>query len=168
MKNKKIIISGPPSSGKSSIINKLIQIGEICCSEVGPIDIKNKTIKNSKIQLSEFIFKHRQNQYNEPHLNTCFYDRSMIDVIAYLIYWNIDYPSIWDKIVKEKRYNEKVFYTPIWNKIYQNSNARPESYTESCNIDTILRQTYIKYNYKLIEVPKLNIQERTEFIINRI
>jgi predicted ATPase len=168
MKNKKIIISGPPSSGKSTIIHKLKTMGEICCEEIGPIDIEDENIKNSKIQLSEFIFQKREGQYLQEHTKPCFYDRSMIDVIAYLDYWNIKPPKHWNELMQKYRYNKTIFYTPLWSEIYQNSNARPESYIEARNIDVMLKKTYINFHYNIIEVPKLGINKRIEFIINNI
>ena len=179
MKNQKIIISGPPGSGKTEIIKKLDQKGFQCFFEVNPTNtshmhdqvISDKIIRNHKQILSLHIFNTRKEQYCSSIIKKgdfTFYDRSMIDVVAYLDYWMEEYPDSWDKTIEECRYANKVFYTPNWKEIYVKSPNRHETFTEAKLIDLVLRKTYLKFNYKLIEVHKLAVKERVEFILNHI
>ena len=168
MKNKKIIISGPPSSGKTTIILELNKIGYECISEINPSNNKNIKIQKNKILISNFIFNERKKQYKNAKNTTTFFDRSMIDVIAYLKYWDKNYPKEWDEDIIKYRYYKKIFYAPFWKKIYLNNNYRPESYLESQMIDHELKNTYTKFNYNIIELPKSNIHDRINFILKNI
>ena len=168
MKNDKIIISGPPSSGKSTIITELKKRKFKCFLEINPNEIKNNKIKNDKYLLSEFLFNHRKKEHDKKTISTSFYDRSMIDVIAYLNYWKITYPIDWNRIIKKSNYTKKIFYTPVWKDIYKKTNTRLESYEESKIIDHFLKKTYLDFKYTLIKVPKVNINERVNFIIENI
>ena len=163
MKNEKIIISGPPGSGKTTIINELITRGYTCLPEIGPINIQNKKIKKDKMLLSEFLFKKRKKQYDIIINKLAFYDRSIVDVIAYLDFWQQEYPNKWNHIINECQYSKNIFYTSNWQKIYKTTESRKEKYTESIKIDTILRKTYLKFNYNIIDVPKLNVTQRVDF-----
>ena len=65
MKSKKIIISGPPGSGKTSIINSLLKKGYNCFQEINPTKIKTIEIKNDKFLLSEYLFQKRLKEYTK-------------------------------------------------------------------------------------------------------
>mgnify|MGYP001204282348 CR=1 FL=1 len=167
MKSEKIIISGPPSSGKTTIINELKKRGYTCMPEISPPNLDLK-IKKNKLIISEFIFLKREEQYMNVKHQTCFYDRSLIDIIAYMNLWEQEYPLIWNKKINQLRYNQNVFYTPFWKKIYKQTSKRNETQEEAQEIDSFLRKTFLQYNYTITEVPKLNVSERVNFIINNI
>ena len=168
MKNQKIIISGPPGSGKTTIINALQEKGYNCLEEINPAKIKESKIKNNKNLLSDFLFKCRKQQYNEFANQLAFYDRSMIDVVAYLNYWNIQYPKNWNQIIENCHYAKNVLYTPSWKDIYKTSMNRLETYKEAKLIDGFLRETYLDFGYNIVEIPKLGLEKRIDFIINQI
>jgi predicted ATPase len=167
MKNKKIIISGPPGSGKTSIINKLKNLGYLCFSEVTPPKLDLSKSKN-KLKLSEYLFEQRIHQYYSNNIKLSFYDRSIIDVVAYMNYWKMEYPNKWDKQINDLQYSKKVFYTPSWKSIYIQSEVRQETFSEATKIDIFLRQAYHSFNYEIIELPKKNIDHRVNFIINSL
>ena len=58
--------------------------------------------------------------------------------------------------------------TLLVRQIYKTTNHRVECYQESKKIDQFLRQAFLRFDYNIIEIPKLNISKRADFIINNI
>ena len=90
--NRKFIITGAPGTGKTSIISELINMGISCSEEISreiiaeQIAIKGNTLpwKNLKL-FSKRVAKLRKKQFeNAPNDQLHFFDRSIVDVIAYL------------------------------------------------------------------------------------
>ena len=82
--------------------------------------------------------------------------------------WKIKYPLEWNTIISKHQYNSNVFYTPCWKEIYKTTKYRPEKYDNTKKIDLFLRKAYLKFNYNIIEVPKLDINKRVDFLINHL
>tara|TARA_B100000530_G_C15900987_1_gene465381 strand:+ start:528 stop:1067 length:540 start_codon:yes stop_codon:yes gene_type:complete len=178
MKNEKIIISGPPGSGKTTIIKKLKLKGYCVHDEIHPQEINRKA---TKLELSNYLFQNRIKQYHDKSINNykynsnkqqnnqlIFFDRSIIDVIAYMDFWEEKYPIQWEETILKFRYMNNIFYAPNWKEIYKSTEERPEDYMEAEKIDLFLRKTYLKFNYHIIEIPKLNINQRVNFILDSI
>tara|TARA_B100000902_G_scaffold70982_1_gene76552 strand:- start:2202 stop:2726 length:525 start_codon:yes stop_codon:yes gene_type:complete len=172
---KRIIISGAPSTGKTSIINLLKKLNYECKDEVSREIITQQININGDIvpwkninKFSKIILNKRIKQFNNVQTKLCFYDRSIVDIHAYL---NVSKHKINTDLISsinEFRYEKIVFYTPIWEQIYTNDDGRKENLILSKKIDLELRKSYNEFNYNIIEVPKTNIEERISFILNHI
>ena len=174
---KKIILTGAPGTGKSSIINYLKNIDFKCFDEVWDKKFKNPSKNNDSDQIidfSKYLFKIRRNQFEINSIeqnykeNIIFYDRSLIDIISYLKTYNKTIQEEWMNYIKLNNYYKKVFYCPLWEEIYVKNSMRHEDYEETINIDKQNREIYKELNYKIIEIPKKSINERVKFILNNI
>ena len=60
------------------------------------------------------------------------------------------------------------FLLPPWEEIYEQDNERYESFEQAEKIFHYLKDGYINYGYKTHEVPVGTIEERVQFILNKI
>lgn len=177
MKNKKIVITGGPGTGKSSIIHKLEEKGEKCLHEISrqvTLEAQQEGIDQLFLEkpllFSEKLLEGRLNQYieaSEIKSDHIFIDRGLPDVVAYMDYFRTDYPEIFNQTCKNNRYNQ-IFILPPWKEIYTSDNERYESFEEALKISSYLYTTYKRYGYDPIEVPRLSVIERTNFILDKI
>ena len=173
---QKYIITGAPGTGKTTIINSLKKEGYSCTEEISreliaeQLSIRGNILPwKDQISFENQIANRRYKQYlDSPENCICFFDRSSIDCIAYLNSNKLKATSQINQIIKNCIFNKTVFYTPIWEEIYKNDSERQESFNQSIKIDKHLKDSYIKFRYTIIEIPKTTLDKRINFILSQI
>jgi len=174
---KRIVITGGPGSGKTSLIHHLQKLGYPVMHEISR-EIILEARKSGTEQLfledpilfSEKLLKGRFNQYEEASSISSpllFYDRGLVDIVAYLDYAGTDYPQKFIDLCNEHRY-DRVFVLPPWEEIYHSDNERYESYSQATSIYNMLKSSYEKFGYIIREIKPGTIEERVEQILNFI
>jgi predicted ATPase len=174
--NHKHIITGAPGTGKTAIINALIQKGYSCAEEISRDIIAEQIVSGgdilpwkNQIAFENHIANLRKEQYlNSSENKNYFFDRSSIDCIAYLKANKLDITTKITQIIKQCVFNRQVFITPIWEEIYVNDDERMEDIKTAINIEKSLIETYKSLGYILVKVPKLSVSERVNFILSNI
>jgi predicted ATPase len=176
--NKEIVVLiGGPSSGKTTLINKLKEHGHVCYPEVSREVIKEAQEKGIEqlfleqpLLFSELLLEGRKKQFfsaKNEEANIVFLDRGIPDVLAYMHYIGDSYPAFFDEACKEHKYS-KIFILPTWKEIYVSDEERYESYEQALLIQEHLVETYKKYGYELIEVPKDTVENRMQFLLQNL
>jgi predicted ATPase len=173
---KKIVITGSPGTGKTSIIDEFKKRGYSCSQEISREIISEQIASSGKMlpwlnleSFSQRVFSLRKAQYiNAPTNSLHFFDRGLLDVIAYMKIDALPISKRYKEDCEKYRYNTTVFYTPIWEEIYINDSERKESIESAITIEKYLLETYNLFGYTLIEIPKLTTGERVDFILSRI
>ncbi len=175
LEKKHYVITGAPSTGKSSVINELRKMNFVCYEEIAREIIKENKETNRNVfpwvnmrEFSDMVYSRMKNRSQHQSDDLCFLDRSVVDLIGYMEFANEKAPLSYSEFAKSSRYAKKVFIMPIWTSIYTNDQERKESIEEAKTIDYNLRKSYKKLGFKLIDVPMLSIKERANFILTEI
>jgi predicted ATPase len=177
VQKKIVVIIGGPGTGKTTIIDALLAKGYCCYPETSrelTMEAKKQGIEQlfleNPLLFSELLLEGRKKQYNnaqeEPH-EVVFLDRGIPDVLAYMHYIGDSYPAFFDLACRDNKYY-KIFILPPWEEIYVSDEERYENYEQAKLIYTHLKETYEKYGYQLIEVPKDIVDNRILFILDQI
>lgn len=177
MKCRKIVITGGPGTGKTSVIQSLEQAGHVCFHEISREVTReaqkkgiNQLFLKDPLLFSELLLEGRIRQFHEASkmsLEHVFLDRGIPDVVAYMNYFKNEYPPVFNQVCQEYLY-EKIFILPPWKKIYTEDNERYESYEQAVAIHDQLAETYAFHGYEAIEVPCGTIEERSSFILQHL
>lgn len=184
MNTKRIVITGGPGTGKTSIINELTNNNFYCFEEIIrtlTLDAKKETDTSKQVSnpiafvddpmlFNTNLLNGRVAQFkqaNSINKDICFFDRGVPDVLAYMSFFNQEYGETFIKACTDNSYNH-VFLLPPWEAIYKSDNERFETFEESKKIHLYLEKTYKRFGYNIIEVPFDTIKERTNFILNKL
>lgn len=177
MKTKRIVITGGPGSGKTSLIQHLEELGYLCLPEISrevtrraQEDGIEQLFLEDPIQFSQLLLKgrveqfHSANAFSGPYL---FYDRGLPDVTAYLDYLRTSYDQQFTETCFQHQY-DTVFLLPPWRDIYVQDNERYEPYAEAERIFHFLHEGYRGYKYNVHHVPVGSIDYRCSYILEKL
>lgn len=177
MSTKKIVITGGPGTGKSTLINALIKRGYNCIEEISrqvTLEAQKEGIDqlflSNSLLFSERLLNGRKKQFKDADKfadQILFFDRGLPDVLAYMDYIGDRYPKYFIEACQTNLY-DAVFVLKPWKSIYTIDNERYENFEQAEKIHDYLVNTYQKYHYDLIDVPFDTVENRTDFILNTL
>ena len=177
LKKEIVVITGGPGTGKTTIIDKLIEEGYTCFPEISrqiTLEAKKQGIEQLFLEkpllFSELLLEGRRKQHEQALIDKTeivFLDRGIPDILAYMHYIGDSYPAFFDLACKEHSYT-KVFILPPWEEIYESDEARYENFEQAKLIFNHLHETYKNFGYELIEVPSGTVEERIQYILNQL
>ena len=174
---QKIVITGGPGTGKTSLINELERRNFECTQEISRQVTQMARKKGvdhfffeDPLLFSKLLLEGREQQFidaDKSDSDLIFFDRGIPDVHAYMNHFGTQYPEIFIEKSKKYRYNN-IFLLPPWKEIYITDDERYESYELSISIYNQLKDTYSSLDYKIIEVPHASIMVRADFILRNL
>lgn len=170
---KWIVITGGPSSGKTTTVSQLKNLGFASSPEAARtlIDIGiNSGLTVQEIRRSEEHFNQSILSIQMAVENillpdkVCFHDRGIPDSLAYIRLSGGD-ESVARKFVTKRKYH-KIFLLELLP--FQKDYARTEDSRKAKQIEQLIYEAYKELNYEVIIVPLLTIEERAHFILDSL
>ena len=171
----RIVITGAPGTGKSTLLNIIEKQGFIVHPEMARQVIKEESLKCSDCvpwqdhsSFGMVLFGRQREQYLaalEGKIN--FYDRVIPDNLGYLRRDTLQNKKLEAEALKYP-YHHQIFLTPPWKEIYMQDAERWEDFELMLEIHDALVDIYTFFGYDIIEVPKSDPQTRVDFIWNNL
>lgn len=167
------VLTGGPSSGKSSVLQELKKLGYIVYLEAARVLIdkeiaKGKILKEIRKDEGKFqkkILKIKiKTEKVAPKDKIVFFDRAIPDSIAYYQTCGLN-PKDVLKFCKRKIYRKIFFLEQLPLK---NDYARIEDSKTIKKLNSLLKKSYEDLGYKIIKIPIASIQERIKKILAEI
>lgn len=168
------VITGVPSSGKTTILNELQKkgyevVGEAARSYIDQELKKGQTIQD--VRKNELIFQKKVLQMKleieskTSRDNIVFFDRGIPDSMAYYFLCGIYYDTFLAKSIIASAYKKVFLFDPL---PYIKDYARTEDQNAVKNLHTLLWQSYVRLGMPVVCVPVMTVEERLTFILSQL
>jgi len=172
---RRIVITGGPGSGKTTLIKRLESRGHKVFHEVSR-EITKRARQEGVDQLflkdpllfSLELLAARTQQFTQVSSwedKTVYYDRGLPDIPSYLDYLGSAYPSEFYEACLAHRYHT-IFLLPPWEAIYHQDEERYESFETAKAIYGYLRNGYRKFGYAVHELPTGEVDKRIDRLMD--
>lgn len=180
---KKYVLTGGPHSGKTRVLEGLIQIGYHGIGEVSTQLINAEYEKETKNSCYKGIFPwtnlslfqkrvFEMQLENEKSINNgvVFLDRGIGDSLVYLLLHEKKVPKHWEYFASNAGY-EKVFHFELIPNAKQSKIRKDLDRAEE--ISKLTREVYEKFGFDVVEVPlfevgEKGIKKRVKFVLERL
>jgi predicted ATPase len=176
IKHNYFILTGAMGGGKSTILAKLAAAGVHCVPEparailaeqrmiaaAGVPDLNAEAFNT--LMLARAIHNYQEKQSLSGSI---IFDRATPDMIAYAKLFQLGLTS-YRNASQKFRYNPTVFYFAAWQEIYTNDEERKIDFAGAQAFGVDVKAIYESLGYRILDVPRLSIEERAKFILERI
>jgi predicted ATPase len=170
----RIIISGGPGTGKSTLLAALAQQGEVCFEEVSRQVIREQKAQGGRLLpwfdlepfAQECLRRMRMQLAESTRHNRVFFDRGLPDVTGYMRHGGLNPPD--ELRIASRAYSPLVLFAPPWRAIFVNDTERPQTYDVSLALSEQIRRVYVEFGFRVIELEKASVETRVKQVLEEI
>jgi predicted ATPase len=169
--SRHVVISGCSGGGKSTLLAELARRGFAVVPEPGRRIVEEEIARGGSAlpwtDLSAFarraIAIARLDKAQAPKASGwVFFDRSLIDAAAALAHAGGE--QVPDGL-HDNRYHRRVFFTPPWSDIFESDPERRHGFDEAVAEHGRLRTAYHALGYEIVDLPKVAVSDRADFVL---
>lgn len=179
--SKLVVISGCSTGGKSTLITELSKMGYAVVHEAATKIVEEQLAINGEITpwKNPFAFCElliarsiddfqRAKAMADASTRIIFFDRSFLEGVRYYKTFKSMDVNRYDSFIDELRYFDTVYVAPPWEEIYCQNVTRKHPFKKSIDDFKRFVSFYPECGYQIIELPKVDVRDRAEFILSSI
>ena len=168
------VLTGGPCSGKSTLIAALQRAGFQAMPEAGRAIIQQQVAIDGPALawkdpglFAELGLSWEMRSYREALQLTgpVFFDHSLAGSPGYYRLMGLPVPAHVHAAASTMRYHRRALIAPPWAEIYENDAERKQTWEEAVATYEHIVETYTEYGYDLVELPKVSVQDRVQFVV---
>ena len=171
-----VVITGPPGSGKTSVVSELVASGF-----TGVDEPAREVIAEQRAIGGDGLYDRNPRLFVELMLSRAvadfrrmsrapgpvFFDRGIPDLIGYAELFRLD-ASDAAHAAAVHRYNDRVFVMPSWSEIYVTDTERTMTFEAAEAFGRRVRSIYVELGYAVMDVPCDTVVARARFILDNL
>ncbi|MEN5052447.1 AAA family ATPase [Brevundimonas naejangsanensis] len=174
---RRIVLTGGPGSGKTTLLEALAASGHATMPEAGRAIIRRQQAIDGEALpwKDQALFAELMlDRELEAHARVggadgpVFFDRGVPDVAGYLMLCGLPAPAHVERAAQDIRYDRRVFIAPVWPEIFGQDAERRQDLDEARRTFDAMAETYPRFGYQLIELPRAPVAERLAFVLKSL
>ncbi|EGF96815.1 Uncharacterised protein [Brevundimonas diminuta] len=174
---RRIVLTGGPGSGKTTLLEALAAAGHATSPEAGRAIIRRQQAIDgealpwkdralfAELMLDRELEAHARAESAD---GSVFFDRGVPDVVGYLTLCGLPVPAHMERAAQDIRYDRRVFIAPVWPEIFGQDAERKQDLDEARRTSDAMAETYPRFGYELIELPRAPVAERLDFVLTTL
>lgn len=170
----RVVLTGCSGGGKSRLLAELARRGYRVLPEAGRQIVREQMQAGGDalpwtdlVRFVDLSVARAMTQYDSVSSDgrPVFFDRSIIDQLSGLEHARLPVPAALTQAAQRSRYARRIFVTPPWQAIFVSDAERPKSFSAAVAEYETLRATYARFGHVAVEVPRLPVTERADFVL---
>jgi len=179
--NKLVIISGMSSGGKSTLVAELNNNGYTVIPEAGREIVKEQIAIKGNITpwqnaraFEEMIVErstaayHRAKAMPDRLGQVIFFDRSFLEIVSHYQTVKTKDLNKYNHLIEELKFHNVIFMAPPWKEIFCQDDERKNTFENAVKEYDQLMKFYPQCGYDILELPKVSVKERVQFVLSSI
>ena len=171
------ILSGGPGAGKTTTLEALRRRGFLCVDEAARQILKEQaavggdaTHDGDQVRYRDLTLERMIAAYEgvSERAAPVFFDRGVPELRDYAVPEGAKTPAHVADAIARYRYGPVVFIFPPWREIYRHDEERKHTFAHAEWVFEAVGRAYRAGGYELVEVPRLPVEDRADFILARV
>lgn len=173
----RVVITGAPCSGKTTLVNTLGERGYSTCSEAALTLIQEEAAGNNSVfpwtnpeefQKRVFALQLTNEASTKQYCSLLFLDRSLLDVVAYCRFYDVAIPArSWRSWIPQ-RYDSAFYLELLPQECRASDVHRVTTYDQSVRIGEEILKVYVSCLSEVHVVPVMPVSERVSYVLDRV